>query len=245
MGAHIKAKKKIMKILFKLFAISGTASAAAATQPKEAACEDGIHAHEEHCNMFYQCANGHRYPDQSCPDGLLFNPDVMVCDWPDNVDCGSEPSKWDCYKDCVGDKWWNPIVATKCSKDCFGWNKRVAKEAKEEAACEDGIHAHATKCNMFYQCANGHQYPDQECPDGLMYNSEAEYCDWPDNVTCPEPPKTCNRGDKRPHETNCKKYYKCDRKGNESVHRCGFGEIFNAKKLECDYEWKPWVNCDL
>ena len=73
----------------------------------------------------------------------------------------------------------------RCSKACLGWNQRVAKEG---GSCEDGIHAHETRCDAFYQCANGHRYPDQECPEGLMYNSEKAYCDWPDNVTCPEPP---------------------------------------------------------
>jgi hypothetical protein len=72
--------------------------------------------------MYYQCNHGHRYEDQSCPDGLLFNndPEIMVCDWPQNVECNAEPSKMECYKDCVGDKWWNMVVATKCSKQCIG-----------------------------------------------------------------------------------------------------------------------------
>ena len=130
-----------MKILFKLFALSG---AATVPEAKESACADGIHAHEENCNMYFQCANGHRYPDQSCPEGLLFNSDESVCDWPENVDCG----------------------------------------------CEDGIHAHETRCDAFYQCANGHRYPDQECPEGLMYNSEKAYCDWPENVDCGSEPST-------------------------------------------------------
>lgn len=36
------------------------------------------------CNTFYQCSNGLRY-QKTCPDGLVFNPDMAVCDWPYNV----------------------------------------------------------------------------------------------------------------------------------------------------------------
>ena len=38
-------------------------------------------------------------------------------------------------------------------------------------------------CNAYYQCAHGHQFPDQFCPDDLLFNGEV--CDQPKNVTCP------------------------------------------------------------
>ena len=38
-------------------------------------------------------------------------------------------------------------------------------------------------CNAYHQCSNGHQYPDQFCPDDLLFNGEV--CDHPQNVSCP------------------------------------------------------------
>merc|ERR1711957_181099 len=173
--------KKLKMKISSIFALYGT-STAASVAPKEAACADGIHAHETSCNMYYQCANGHQYEDQLCPPGLMYNSEAEYCDYPDNVDCRGR--NWNCYKDCVGDKWWSMITATKCSKNCYGAGSKSVAVVKSDGACEDGIHAHDTKCNSFYQCANGHQYEDQECPEGLMYNSDKEYCDYPDNVDC-------------------------------------------------------------
>merc|ERR1719476_283906 len=49
--------------------------------------------------------------------------------------------------------------------------------------CPDGIYAHPTLCNAYYQCAHGHQFPDQFCPDDLLFNGEV--CDQHENVTCP------------------------------------------------------------
>ena len=33
------------------------------------------------------------------------------------------------------------------------------------------------QCDAYFMCANGFQFPDQYCPDGLMFNGEV--CDWP------------------------------------------------------------------
>ena len=60
--------------------------------PESDYCEDGIHRHETECNVFYQCANGIRFADVLCPDGLLFSEVVLVCDWPENVNCGENPT---------------------------------------------------------------------------------------------------------------------------------------------------------
>ena len=54
------------------------------------------------CNAFYQCSNGIWWDKQYCPDGLLFNPEVDVCDWPENVECDGQ-------KDVSLDKNWSNL----------------------------------------------------------------------------------------------------------------------------------------
>merc|ERR1739848_148497 len=70
-----------------------------------ASCVDGVHPHETDCSKFYQCHCGERYEDQSCPEGLLFNGELGVCDFPDNVEC-----PWSAWSECKRVSSW-----TKCS----------------------------------------------------------------------------------------------------------------------------------
>merc|ERR1712126_735788 len=121
------------------------------------ACEDGMHADPNNCAQFYQCANGHQYPIQECPEGLLYNAEKEYCDWPENVDCSV--SKWSCFKDCVGGKWWNPMVRHKCWKNCSkgkvidpdmykGFTGKV-----ERKSCQEGIYKHPFRLifNLYFK----------------------------------------------------------------------------------------------
>ena len=128
---------KIMKNIF----ISGAFGATIRS------CNDGIYRHPDDCSAFYQCTNGHRYEDQYCPEGLLFNELTSQCDWPENVDCGE-------------------ILAI------------------AETLCTDGVHPHETDCTTYYQCAHGHRYPDQYCPNGLLFDKDLLVCNWAENVEC-------------------------------------------------------------
>lgn len=44
----------------------------------------GLVAHPSDCTKFLQCANGGTHI-MDCGPGTVFNPAVMVCDWPRNV----------------------------------------------------------------------------------------------------------------------------------------------------------------
>lgn len=51
-------------------------------------CVDGnYYSNESDCGAFYQCSNGELI-EQKCPNGLYFNPELNVCDYPENVQCG-------------------------------------------------------------------------------------------------------------------------------------------------------------
>ena len=39
------------------------------------------------CGRFYMCVDGEVVGHMSCPEGLLWNTDVLTCDWPRNVEC--------------------------------------------------------------------------------------------------------------------------------------------------------------
>merc|ERR1711915_1095793 len=52
---------------------------------------DFIIPNPDDCSQFFKCSWGTPYLYQ-CPNGLLFNPDLDVCDWPGNVDCDGSSS---------------------------------------------------------------------------------------------------------------------------------------------------------
>ena len=130
------------------------------------------------CNAFYQCSNGIWWDKQFCPDGLLFNPEISVCDWPENVECKEpEQNPAKCYFSCrkAGGK------IFECGKKCFSDEPTVEPEPEK---CADGIYPHETECNKYFQCSHGHRWEDQECPEGLLFNPEISVCAWPENVDC-------------------------------------------------------------
>merc|ERR1712027_130494 len=47
---------------------------------------DGIYAFKNDCSKFLMCAGNQEF-DYDCPSGLFFNPEILACDWAENVDC--------------------------------------------------------------------------------------------------------------------------------------------------------------
>lgn len=213
------------------------------TAPAEADCAAGIHAHETECDTFYQCDHGHRFPDQTCPEGLLFNSDLLVCDWPENVTCPEKPEDptegylqcvWQCKQDSKPWNWW------KCYPSC--WDRAIMSPIGYAAECEAGIHAHETECDKFYQCDHGHRFEDQDCPEGLLFNSELLVCDWPENVTCPPAPDS--------PDGKAKCYKECMEDNRPwNWHKCILDDCWNIGRPETtnapdvDTPTEPEVDC--
>ncbi|XP_068731742.1 U-scoloptoxin(01)-Er1a-like [Montipora capricornis] len=47
----------------------------------------GNHPDPDTCSGFIMCDVAGRMHKMTCPSNLLFNPTLLVCDWPSNVDC--------------------------------------------------------------------------------------------------------------------------------------------------------------
>ena len=65
-------------------------------------CSDGTRQYfpdPESCNHFYLCSNGTPYR-QVCPPGLVFNPNINVCDTPDSYPCEDPTSSKDKIYSC-------------------------------------------------------------------------------------------------------------------------------------------------
>ena len=53
----------------------------------------GVHADPNDCFGYIMCDMAGNTHEMSCPAGLKFNPAILGCDWPNNVECedtGSE-----------------------------------------------------------------------------------------------------------------------------------------------------------
>lgn len=50
---------------------------------------EGIFEHPHDCTKFIQCAHSGLFV-QSCGPGTMFNPSLLVCDWPKNVNCNNK-----------------------------------------------------------------------------------------------------------------------------------------------------------
>lgn len=95
-------------------------STTAITRPPACDC-DQLYASPDDCQIFYRCSNGVLY-EQSCPNGLYFNPNTSVCDYPSRVNC-----KCKC-----GESYPNPT-------DCQ-WFYRCAHGILYAHSCPDGLY---------------------------------------------------------------------------------------------------------
>lgn len=87
---------KVALIAALLLAVAYTAQADECLPEVSAICpaEDPSYAihlvDPENCAGFCECDSGVAYK-LVCSDDLLFNEDLSVCDFPENVDCGTRP----------------------------------------------------------------------------------------------------------------------------------------------------------
>ncbi|GAB6023818.1 Chitinase 2 [Chamberlinius hualienensis] len=49
----------------------------------------GLFENPQNCSSFYWCNSGLLVGQSQCPEGLLFNGQIKVCDWPFNVNCNN------------------------------------------------------------------------------------------------------------------------------------------------------------
>ena len=113
--------------------------------------------HETNCSLYYQCV-GLKPVIMMCPSELYFDSSLNVCNWPDNVVCGS------------------PDEAVEEESDF----DVVCHES------DDGFPVfvpHPTACSLFYQCVELTPVL-MECPDDLYFDTNLNVCNWPQYVDC-------------------------------------------------------------
>uniref|UniRef100_A0A2H1VW28 SFRICE_035156 n=1 Tax=Spodoptera frugiperda TaxID=7108 RepID=A0A2H1VW28_SPOFR len=140
--------------------------------------------------------------------------------------------------------------------------------ANSSCADDDQFLPHEN-CNQFYVCMSGEKI-QLFCPNGLMYNTELETCDWHENVDCGDRLIPDEVGDENDQPTqpggnnfddpseapaicaadnsdgiliaheNCNQFYKCGA-GRPIALECPENLLYNPEKEFCD--WPANVDC--
>ncbi|KAJ8674874.1 hypothetical protein QAD02_010660 [Eretmocerus hayati] len=169
--------------------------------PKEPKCPAymyGMIPHPNDCSKYLLCANGNTFI-MDCGHGTVFNPDISVCDWPNNVaGCGggTKPSSEeaqgnseypDYHERKMGFDYSNLIDVRQSIDDSPPPQPKQAPKKVECPKGFSGLTRHPNDCNKYLQCANGATYV-MDCAPGTVFNPASKVCDWLANV--PE----CARG---------------------------------------------------
>ena len=154
------------------------------------------------CQYFYVCIGGKDAQRSGCAVGLVFNPDKLACDHPDNV--VGECHTWynATFLESVGGLSPQAVAEAGVSLDPIvrrkqpiqrGKNNREPTKAAEKVrvvfSCppSDNPHLHPrfpdpNDCQYFYICISGTTPRRNGCTVGLVYNPEKKACDLPKNV---------------------------------------------------------------
>jgi len=146
---------------------------------------------QDDCAMFYNCDKNIQHPCPShCPDGLVFDETIEVCNWPSAVpECNVAPQLTEATTQ-------GPACKDSERFDCNGVEHPIRDE---------------NNCTIFYNCDAQIQHPcPSHCPDPLVFDADHYYCTYISDV--PE----CNGGitpsptDYPPTNPPCAKTYNCN-----------------------------------
>uniref|UniRef100_A0A0P5LZ31 Chitin-binding type-2 domain-containing protein n=1 Tax=Daphnia magna TaxID=35525 RepID=A0A0P5LZ31_9CRUS len=137
-------------------------SGATTRSPVFSCPENGYYPVSACSDQYYLCANGDVYP-QVCPDGSVFDPDLLYCVFPDQVPaCGVTTSE--------------SISTTTIESHSSTTPTPIRCEA-------DGFYAFEPCLTVYYACVDGVAY-FQECPNGWIFVEAESKCKRPEETDC-------------------------------------------------------------
>ncbi|XP_059477880.1 mucin-2-like [Neocloeon triangulifer] len=150
------------------------------------------------CGSFCKCDWGTGYYFD-CPDGLHFNAQLQVCDWPENAGCqeGSDPivTTPPSGGSTPGGGASTTTTPSSGGSTPGGGNTTPARPICPNVQCpeingEFALHLpNPGDCGSFCKCDWGTGYYF-DCPDGLHFNAQLQVCDWPQYAGCDGPALT-------------------------------------------------------
>ncbi|XP_063631299.1 mucin-5AC-like [Cydia splendana] len=167
--------------------------------------------HESDCSKFYYCVFGETV-ERECGPETLFNAELEVCDWPENVVCANAGSN---ENESTGSA--ENGNSQETSEESGASNEETnnsSEEATTTAAPETDattsapltlpteapeiellpngcpadfdVHQllpHESDCAKFYYCVFGDKV-ERDCASGTHFNPTLQVCDWPQNAGC-------------------------------------------------------------
>ncbi|XP_049779870.1 peritrophin-1-like [Schistocerca cancellata] len=134
-----------------------------------------FYPNDEDCNKYWECDNGNLY-NGTCPEGLVWNPNVDSCDFPFNYNCtsGKEAATGSHQAE-------DAVSAESAGVTC-------------PAPSADGSHSvtfipHEDDCGKYWRCDNGLLFAE-ECPEGQVWVDKMKTCDWELMYPCEKIPKS-------------------------------------------------------
>ncbi|GJQ76562.1 hypothetical protein Trydic_g2259 [Trypoxylus dichotomus] len=157
------------------------------------------------CTIFYKCETGVPYQYQ-CPSPLYFNPEINVCDWPEQVECGlgtgnngngtegnevNPPPEGEVVPgpDEESDENDVSIPPPEGGESSEGGGGNGGDGFCQTISCPAENEAYVTfipfegDCTRFCKCDWGIAF-EFTCPAGLYFNPIKNVCDWPEDSGC-------------------------------------------------------------
>lgn len=171
------------------------------------------------CSKFVVCEGGKELEESCRPDGTMFDPERVVCDYPENVQC------WEGDL-CAGKEDGTVVPSEQCSNFIVCEGGRLGEEVTcvpdgtlfdyRRGVCDhpanvicwgsdgpntcdgkpDGALAPSMDCSKYVVCKGGVKDKEIQClPEGTVFDHVREVCDVPENVECWEPESGGSGGD--------------------------------------------------
>ncbi|KAJ8954026.1 hypothetical protein NQ318_004319 [Aromia moschata] len=199
--------------------------------------------YEYDCTKFWECFEGARYP-MTCPEGLEYNEAESRCDDPTIAN-------------------WQTITYPTFSHETdstatpSGFTADPLCPYPSEALI---FYPNPDNCTQYYECYQGKKFL-MNCPAGLYWNVNHNYCDYLENVDCSQnnitltpatvtPPGTTTTTGPwtpdpicpypsdaiifYPNPANCSTYWECY-EGNKYLMDCPNDLLWNDLAKTCDY----------
>ncbi|KAK9686834.1 Chitin binding Peritrophin-A domain [Popillia japonica] len=157
--------------------------------------------HESDCTKFYIC-NGGTPVVAECQSGLLFNPNLLVCDYPESAGCGGVKEDDDEEEESQSNGGGSQVVGECPEVDgeyvtllpqSNGGGSQVVGECPEVDGEYVTLLPHESDCTKFYICNGGTPVVAEcqsgtpvvaECQSGLLFNPNLLVCDYPESAGC-------------------------------------------------------------